>query len=293
MNYEAIVNDIITLSKDSSLSFVDKVRNLETKVFALNRDELLNHLFQADVIPEKYPHDSTEEKLYAKYSDMLFARGLAELGLKSKVIEERADAADVEAVGDGYSLVGDAKAFRLSRTAKNQKDFKVEALNQWKGSSTYASLLGPLYQYPTSTSQIYGQATRYNVTLFSFTHLIFLIKNGIKEGMKLEKLWNVAKSIPQGSNAKDYWDAVLRVVLELTGKTEQDWNIAINESQAYLDKQSRKEVLFWKDEIEKIKGYDHDKAVVELIKALKLNSKIKIIEKFTTKKIFKDPNNAD
>ena len=28
-----------------------------------------------------------------------------------------------------YSLVADAKAFRLSRTAKNQKDFKVQAMD--------------------------------------------------------------------------------------------------------------------------------------------------------------------
>lgn len=284
MTYEEIVDIVSELAKDSGLSFVQKVEKLEIKVSELDQSQLLQHLSQADVIPEKYPHDSTEEKLYAKYSDMLFARGLAQLGLKSTVIEERSDAADVEASGDGYSLVGDAKAFRLSRTAKNQKDFKVEALNQWKKSANYAALLGPLYQYPTSNSQIYGQATRYNVTLFSFTHLIFMIKSGLREGAELEKLWNVASSIPQGSAAKAYWDAVLTIVLELTGKTETDWNKAIQESQKYLDKQSRKEVEFWETEIARIKEYSHEKAVEELIKALKLKNKIKIIEKFSTEK---------
>jgi hypothetical protein len=37
----------------------------------------------------------------------------------------RADSADVEGATKDYTIVGDAKAFRLSRTAKNQKDFKV------------------------------------------------------------------------------------------------------------------------------------------------------------------------
>jgi len=282
MSYDEIVNEISLLSRDASLSFVQKVLKLEEIVAQFGKSQLLEHLAQADVIPEKYPHDSTEEKLYAKYSDMLFARGLAELGLKSSVIEERSDAADVEATGNGYSLVGDAKAFRLSRTAKNQKDFKIEALNQWRGGADYASLLGPLYQYPTSNSQIYSQATRYNVTLFSFTHLIFLIKNGIQKGGDLKKLWNVARSIPQGPSAVPYWDAVLKVTLELTGKNKADWEKALQESQQYLDKQSRKEILFWKSEIEKIKAFDHKKSVEELIKALKLNSKIKIIEKFAT-----------
>jgi len=284
MNYEEVVDYISTLAHDLSLTFVQKVLKLEEEVAKFDKTQLLEHLSQADVIPEKYPHDSTEEKLYAKYSDALFAKGLSELGLKSSVIKERADAADVEAIGDGYSLVGDAKAFRLSRTAKNQKDFKVEALNQWKKSANYACLLGPLYQYPTSNSQIYGQATRYNVTLFSFTHLIFLIKSGIKKDVDLKKLWNVASSIPQGQSATVYWNAVLQVVLELTGKSEDDWKNVVKESQRYLDKQSRKEVAYWEKEIEKIEGYNHKQAVDELIKALKLNSEIKIIEKFATEK---------
>lgn len=280
MNYNELVAKIAELAEQKEFTFVQKVKELETVILGFSKDKLLEHLFQADVIPERFPHDSTEEKLYAKYCDMLFARGLAELGLTTKVIEERADTADVEAKGENYSLVGDAKAFRLSRTAKNQKDFKVEALNSWKNGADYAVLLGPLYQYPSSNSQIYGQATRYNVTLFSFTHLIFLIKNKPKQGFNLIKLWNVAKSIPSGQSASAYWDAVLNCVLELTGKTPDDWKAAIQESKQYLNKQSQKEVAFWESEAERIKQFPHDKAVNELIKALKIKNKIGIIRRF-------------
>lgn len=69
---------------------------------------------------------------YSKYTDCLLSLTYKALGLKSLVIKERADVADVEAFGKDYSFVADAKAFRLSRTAKNQKDFKVQAMHRWK-----------------------------------------------------------------------------------------------------------------------------------------------------------------
>ena len=51
------------------------------------------------------------------------------MGLNSIVLKERANVADVECVDKNYSFVSDAKSFRLNRTAKNQKDFKIHALS--------------------------------------------------------------------------------------------------------------------------------------------------------------------
>ncbi len=59
------------------------------------------------------------------------------LGLASKTLNELADSADIIAEskqGYNYGLVADAKCFRLSRTAKNQKDFEISNLSDWKGS---------------------------------------------------------------------------------------------------------------------------------------------------------------
>jgi type II restriction enzyme len=86
---------------------------------------LIDHLRLCGNIPELYAHDSSEEKLYAKYTDSLLAEVFKAVGLRSHVITERADAADVEVFATSYSFVADAKSFRLSRTAKNQKDFKM------------------------------------------------------------------------------------------------------------------------------------------------------------------------
>lgn len=93
----------------------DEINKLRTKT-------LLDHLRLCGNIPESYGHNTTEEKLYSKYTDSLLCFAYQKIGLKSMVIAERADVADVEAFAKDYSFVADAKAFRLSRTAKNQKN---------------------------------------------------------------------------------------------------------------------------------------------------------------------------
>jgi len=60
---------------------------------------LLDHLRLCGAIPECFGHDSSEEKLYSKYTDILLSIAFRFIGLKSHVLTERADAADVEAVG--------------------------------------------------------------------------------------------------------------------------------------------------------------------------------------------------
>jgi len=105
---------------------------------------LLDHLRLCGNIPESYGHDTSEEKQYSKYTDALLAFAYKSIGLKSLVITERADVADVEGFGKNYSFVADAKAFRLSRTAKNQKDFKVQAMDRWKHGKPYAMVVCPI-----------------------------------------------------------------------------------------------------------------------------------------------------
>ena len=98
------------------------------------------------------------------------------IGLASAVLTERTDAADVECVCDNYSFVADAKTFRLSRSAKNQKDFKIQALDNWKHGKPYAMVVCPVYQLPSRTSQIYQQAIVRSVCVYTYTHLAFLVR---------------------------------------------------------------------------------------------------------------------
>src|SRR5207248_6019705 len=117
---------------------------LEKRIVKFTRKQLVEALLECGAIPEAFEHDSSQEKLWAKYCDILLALGLRELELNASVIRARGNSADVLATASEYTLVGDAKAFRLSRTAKNQKDFKVSALDDWRRENTYACLVGPL-----------------------------------------------------------------------------------------------------------------------------------------------------
>jgi HindIII restriction endonuclease len=180
---------------------------------------LLDHLRLCGSIPEQYGHDTSEEKLYSKYTDALLAATFRYIGLTSLVLSERADAADVEAVGPDYALVADAKVFRLSRTAKNQKDFKIEALHGWKRGKPHAVVVCPLYQLPARSSQIYQQAIARSVCVFSYSHLAVLVEfSNVAGGVKAQELLlKILKCSEQLNPTKDsicYWASINRTMLD-------------------------------------------------------------------------------
>ena len=182
-------------------------------------DALLDHIRTCGTLPEDYGHDSTEEKLYSKYTDVLLAQAFVHIGLESIVIKERADAADVEAVGPDFSFVADAKAFRLSRTAKNQKDFKIEAMHSWKRAHRYAVVVCPLYQLPTRASQIYLQATARDVLILSYSHVAVLLRAAEKVGPAkavalLYRVFKIVTTINSTKDALAYWTAINREFLK-------------------------------------------------------------------------------
>jgi len=279
MKYNQVVEQIVIISNDDSLDFTKKSAKVQQQLDDCSKADIQNHLLYAGVIPECFAHDSTEEKLFAKYCDSLLARALCELGLDAHAIKERADAADVLAKGGNYTLVGDAKAFRLSRTAKNQKDFKVEALNQWRKGADFACLVAPLNQYPNSNSQIYAQATRYNVAILSYTHLWFLIEHSAIDGEALKQLWTLAGTLTESKSAVEYWKRVGKLVLKITTKSIAAWEAALKASAGALRAQSKTQIEFWEDEKKRLAGLSKDKLAEELVEALKINSKIDQIKK--------------
>lgn len=179
------IDNIQNFSGNFTAKFSKIQSKLSTELSKAGCAGLLNHLRLCGDIPESYGHDSSEEKLYSKYTDALLSEVFSFLGLKSAVIQERGDAADVEVVAKDFSFVADAKAFRLSRTAKNQKDFKVAAMHEWKRGKTYALVVCPIYQLPSKASQIYHQASALNVCILSYAHLAVLCAYGntVKEAL--------------------------------------------------------------------------------------------------------------
>ncbi|MEG1930345.1 MAG: HindIII family type II restriction endonuclease [Anaerovorax sp.] len=247
------------------------------------------------IIPENINHDSTEEKLYSKASDIVLARCFRELGLGAKALEERGDSADVIAKslkGYQYSLVADAKCFRLSRTAKNQKDFKVGNLSDWRGDENeYAVLVAPYFQFPKNKSQIYSKALEHNVCLISWEHISLLLEHEIKETetLSLESLWNSSQMFARDKalsfhNRKDcFLPKTDKLVAKKMNIKEVDYFQELALYKSYIVERGKGEIDYWNSEIEKINLYTRKKAITELISAKKLNEKIAVITAYISK----------
>lgn len=243
---------------------------------------LLDHLRLCTAIPESYGHDSSEEKLYSKYTDALISEAYNFLGLQSIVLTERADAADVEVVSKNYSFVADAKVFRLSRTAKNQKDFKVQAMDGWKHGKKYAMVVCPLYQLPTRSSQIYQQAATRNVCIFSYSHLAVLARLSTIRGTGasislLHKIFKTVEAMNPSKDANSYWQNVNQTILGFDESISQIWRqekIAIIEG---IKVSKEIALAYLASEREKIMKLSHEEAIKRLIVMHKIDSRMERI----------------
>jgi len=89
------IEEIRKLSGNFRDDYEKLSKELTTEVNKGGIAVLIDHLRLCGSIPESYDHDSSEEKLYSKYTDCLFSLSYKALGLKSIVLTERADTADV------------------------------------------------------------------------------------------------------------------------------------------------------------------------------------------------------
>jgi type II restriction enzyme len=244
---------------------------------------LLDHLRLCGAIPEFYGHDTSEEKLYSKYTDILLAEALRWLGLRAIVLTERAGTADVEAVtpealATEYSLVADAKVFRLSRTAKNQKDFKVQAMDDWKHGKPYALVVSPLYQLPRRQSQIYQQAAARNVCLLSYAHLAVLVGIADQQGpetamVALDSVFRAVEVLSPSKDAIDYWTAVNRTMLGMDQAVHDLWKTEKLATLESIEAAKEEGLTFLAAEREAILKLDHDQALQRLIEQSKIDSR--------------------
>lgn len=264
---------------------------LSTEIKAEGFDVLIDHLRLCGDIPESYGHDSSEEKLYSKYTDSLLSEAYKAMGLRSLVLKERADAADVEAFAKTFSFVADAKAFRLSRTAKNQKDFKVQAMDGWKRGKLFAMVVCPIYQLPNKSSQIYEQATVRNVCIFTYSHLAMLATFGASEGNEkseelLEQIFKAIPALNPSKDASQYWRAINQTMLEFSKVMNELWSIEKQAAVESIAAAKNEALTFLAKEREEIMRMSHDEALKELIKVRKTESKIITINSVKNSGIF-------
>lgn len=270
------------------LDFQTASSKLQNIIFNLQRADILELIVEIGTIPEDIGHDSTEEKLYTKASDILFAKALKEMNLEVSVLTQRADCADIVAQSHyhRYSLVGDAKAFRLSRTAKNAKDFKVTSMAHWRGDCDYSVLACPYYQYPKSNSQIYKDALDNNISLFSWEYLYILLKEGVKEdaSTNIKELFNQSAVIANGTtvgNAKvNFLIQQNKNIAGIIKMPQSKFISYFDDIKNILVERGYTEISYYEGEINRVKQLNREDAIDELLKSMKLDSKISTIKQF-------------
>lgn len=268
--------------------------DVEASLSSASNAEFVEIVKQIGIIPEKYEHDSTHEKLYAKMSDCVISIIFKNLGFQTIVLTERADAADVtgKSIFHGYEFVADAKVFRLSRTAKNQKDFKIQSMNHWKGDANFAVLVAPFYQYPNTSSQIFKQVLDTGVALSSFEHLLFLLTHNIKEtkDISLRPMFEYPKKVARAvsaanaKKAKNVFDGLDNSICKISRVAKKDL-LAFKKRfmTSFVSQRAKEEKEYWLCEIEKIKQLTLEEARTALIESKKILSKINSIEEFIVK----------
>jgi len=278
------IHEIIQLSGNFGADTEKVDQEISKELAGKNKLELLlGHLRLCGAIPEQYGHDSSEEKLYSKYTDVVISKSFETLGITSLVLKERADAADVECVTKNYSFVADAKAFRLSRTAKNQKDFKIQAMDSWKRGKPFAMVVCPIYQLPNRTSQIYQQAESRSVAIFSFTHLAVLIRYALIKSQKksielLHEIFKVVEALHPSKAALSYWEPINRFMVDFDKSIRMIWveEKKASEEAIYLAKEEA--LTYLAAERERIIKLSRVEAIREVIKASKIENKIRAVK---------------
>ena len=71
MNFTELKNCV---REKSGMNFSEASSELEMIIYSLNREEVLPLIYKIGIIPENIENDSTEEKLYSKVSDIIFAK---------------------------------------------------------------------------------------------------------------------------------------------------------------------------------------------------------------------------
>ena len=269
--YSEFLNLLFQLKKEKK-NFKVSGSEIEAYINALSKEDFIEIVKEIGTIPEIIEASSTEEKLYSKASD---------------IVSERGNSADIIAESEhGYTLVADAKTFRLSRTAKNQKDFKISTLSKWRGMEhDFAILVAPYFQYPNTNSQIYSSSLSDKVCLLSWEHMLFLLNMQVVEdvSLSLEQVWNAPTRIERDSKIafadrmNCLFPYINKMVCDRISATLDDFEIQLNKCKSYILERSNDEIAILKTEIQNIEGYTKEQAIKELIKSRKLNEKISAI----------------
>ncbi|MFD7661801.1 HindIII family type II restriction endonuclease [Streptomyces sp. NPDC059788] len=279
VNMHFSIDAVIDRLARKGLLFDRAAIELDKIIQGADDDGFFSLLVRAGCIPERYSHDSSEEKLYAKAMDSIVAESLRRIGYEAEVSQERSNSADVVAEGGSpaHSLVADAKAFRLSRTALNPKDYKIEALSKWRKGADFAILVAPIAGYPEGESRLYVEADRHQVTLLSYSHLALMIASESGPS-RLESIW--MRSVEHTSvtlSAPQYWSSLDSALRQALSWDQVNWSEARREYFESLLLNAETELAYFDQVKSDIAAMDREELVDIAVGALKIDSKIRTI----------------
>lgn len=255
------------IDSEEGETFSKRLESLQKYIENLKKEELLDIVLNIGTIPEKYVPSSANEKVYSKVSEVVLAKVFSELGFYSKPINARQNTGDVtiESKHFNYSVMSDCKCFRQTRTAKNQKDFKVASLKSWSKGFDYSLLVVPEYHVYRSSS-IFKQASLFNVQIIYWETLYFLLKEGVSESVQFnfESLFNF-------NSGETNTQAILKGFLHKEIDTSE-----LVSSYNHRSEIEKQELYFQINEIEKL---SKEELMTRLISELGLENKIERINK--------------
>ena len=290
MSFNHFIDTIIELSV--TRKFAEASEEIKIYVNELDRQTVIDIVKEIGTIPECIETSSSSEKLFSKASDCILARCFSELGMPSIAVNERGNSADIIARSiHGYTLVADAKTFRLSRTAKNQKDFKIDTLSNWRGAEhDFALLVAPYFQYPNTVSQIYASALDKQVCLLSWEHILFLLENNVMESdtLSLEAIWNAPVRLARDTRIA-YADRmncqfpyINQMLCDRISVPIQKFNEQLDVCKDIIRNRGNYELEYLNTEKEAITTLTRDEAIAELLKSKKVLERISTIKKFVS-----------
>lgn len=150
-------------------------------------------------------------------------------------------------------------------------------------------MIMPFYFVPIINilkSVIFKQSLDNNVSLLSWEHLSFLIKNNIKESMdiNLSSIWNFpfiqGKITMISDSENNYFEAQNSYIANQTKLSENLLNAFLYQSKKETIDRCDEEKNYWENKKNEIQQYTKEYAIDCLIKSLKINQKIEQIDKY-------------
>ena len=201
--------------------------------FVRNAD--FERLIQCIYLPEKYPVNSSQEKLYAKLIETVVAIWSERVGLGSDLVTKNSGVEDVRIIIGKYAILCDTKTYRLSRSQKapNVKDFvQMASMAQWISNyntqKNEVKAIGGLITYTKSHewneySDVYMQCSnmRTPILMLNYQNLALLLHfSEYYEPNDLLILWDYPNHFPEPTNNRHiYWKTIFNV---LTGQLLKD-----------------------------------------------------------------------